>query len=480
MKATFSYDGTNPAAWIIHDPGQPGEGIVVEVPNSGLGTPGGGPVLYGAGWVVASIFPIGKGPESWEVVPRPVQWPESYSECKKLEQAVSNDIQDQRMPRRGNPLVDHPAAYRVSIGVCDKAASSKELVTPEMGQPAEYRARLEALTGVADGFWTDPVPRSRVGEIFQHNWLPVGTVTADGGVWNGQIDNCLCLDLTRQVAGKLGVDPAGLLDVQAGTYTPRGDGPWTRDEWKPVGVDLTAAVRPLSFQETLPPAGAVIISPTAGTWRVVSSSCETRRRPFGGDQEQYQVVKLQDGDFTCLDLSKKDGDDHWDIDAVSGPNVETHFSHNPGQRLEYTTKTLRPDLGERLDRVCASSFQDLWQASRWDIGPDKSVWIALPKGDPEPCTLREALCRATAIGGSKDDAVLLAQLKATNPGVAEQVTDVRNGLLQATAVTAPGTPGVAVAGFSEQQTLRQQQEMEAAVVEPDISRRGTRIGLGPQ
>ena len=86
-----------------------------------------------------------------------------------------------------------------------------------------------------------------------------------------------------------------------------------------------------------------------------------------------------------------------------------------------------------------------WRAGQWQIqGPDglRDVWIATPAGQPEPCTLREAACRAAGIGDTKTEAITAADTTMTSQTDAHlrQQTRRQQTILQTIPEPAPQPP----------------------------------------
>jgi len=90
------------------------------------------------------------------------------------------------------------------------------------------------------------------------------------------------------------------------------------------------------------------------------------------------------------------------------------------------------DYVDLTDALRTPDLKDRWQADEWDISPDKTVWIALPKDAAEPCSAKEALCRATAISDASPlDALVMAESIDTNPQIARLVETRRQEGLSA-------------------------------------------------
>ena len=441
MLATFRSSGSNPGKfpnfgdWLIHDPEESGVEHDISVPGYEFNDP---QALYEAGWVEAAPVPASwsfNKPASYVVVSRPREWPSSWDEFQQLQERLPRDmLRDEWL----NWLIDRPAGYRVMIEAYDTANRSQ---SPQTGQPAEYQATLEALTGNITAL---PLYQPEYRGSVHAGWQPIRTATVPGGDWADRIDPVACLDLTRQITKDYGVDPADLVTAMASTINFEGL------------TELGAAFRPFAKYEAVPPVGTMIVSPDTGTWQVTAASRERWFSSFGGAPKRYIDVGLGNTDGSSLHVTRWGNDNFWGVELWVAPNGDFLGSHDIQQRGEQdiAAKPLSDTtLGNQLDRLCASSFQDLWQASPWDISPDKSVWIALPKNSPEPCTFREALCRATAFGDTKDEAVVLAQLKATNPGIGWRATDQRDRLLQE-------GPGSMAPSFTEQQAVWRQQSIE--------------------
>ena len=441
--------------WLIYDPEESSREHDISVPEREYGDLH---ALYEAGWVVAHSVPGPSG--KYVVVERPREWPSSFEDCRRLEQTVASDmLKDEWL----NPLIECPAGYRVMIKACDAADQS---VPPEEGRPVVYQARLEALAG-PDGIVDElrlftPGYQDRV----PIGWQPIHTATAPGGDWAGRIDPVACLDLTRQIAKDYRVDPADLVTSRA--FTANVD----------HLTELDAAIRPFNQHEAVPPPGTIIVSPDTGTWQVTAASRERWFYPSGGYPKRYIDVWLVNSGGDSLNVTRWGDDKLWGVELwvkQGGDLLQTHDIQQRGMHGIAAKPLADKALAGQLDKLCASSFKDLWRASPWQVSPDKTTWIALPEDSSEPCTLREALCRAAAIGDSKDNAVALAQLRTTNPSIARQVTERRNGLLQATTTE----PALA---FSEQQAVWRQraiEQMGAGKVD-QIAQMGNQLKIGMQ